>query len=295
VLIYEGRGFSKKTFARLDFVVDRAEKQEGSKRTWANLRSFSSSKLEVQRYLPVVDLLGAYSVQNQVWLLRKEGAPILLPENEKGLMGVSLRSELKNGIRAVDLNGAIVVDNTGLLLRKVANDAVAWTLGFSSPIIELLVQDQYLWVAIEDELIVLDKNGAVLQRRKGDYLSLALGNSGVWGLMNGVKHLLRFKDGKIQISEEEKSLGLRIDQFGGVTGLGVEQILWRKDKDGNMRPLFLRSDNVLVSLDSKGEIDFLLKLEAKSKILSVNTDQDPEDELLVVMQEKGVAILDVIE
>ena len=295
VLIYEGRGYSTKTFERLDSVVEKAEKEDSSKKTWATYRHFSDATLELQRYLPVVDLVGAYSDQDQVWLLREEGAPVLLPEDEKGLLDVALRFELQNGTQAAELDGAIIVDKTGLLLRKLEDNAIAWTLGFSSRIVALLVQNHKIWVATEDELIVLDRNGAVLERRKGEYLSLAVSDSGVWALMNGRKDLLQFSNGKIKTLEENISLGRQIDQFGGVSGLGVEQILWRKDRYGKMQQLFLRSDRVLVSLDSEGQIGFLLKLESTAKILSVNIDQDPEDELLVVMQEKGVAILDVIE
>ena len=294
-LVYEGRGYSNQTFKRIDEIIEGLEGKEKTEVPWAEYASLGKTSLKVQKYLPATDLVSAHHDEKQVWLVRKDGTPVLLPKDGAGSFDSSIISGLKNGAQSYYLNGAIIEDETGLLLRKVEGTEIVWSTGFSEPIVNFAVQKDEIWVATKSELIVLGEKGQLLERLDKKVISLAAAENGVWILLQGQKQLLQYKKGKIQTIKTEQCFGQKIDQFGGVGGAGVEQVLWRKDSKGTLIPLFLREDNVLIGLEQGGKTSFIVELKLKPQILVVNIDSDPEDELLVVLQEKGLAIIDVQE
>lgn len=294
-LVYEGQGFSSKTFSRIEALVEGVSGKEKTEIPWAEYASFGKVDLKVQKYILATDLVGAHRDNKQVWLVRKDGTPVLLPKDGIASWDDSIISGLKNGSQSYYLNGAIIEDETGFLLRKVDGVEIIWSTGFPDQIVDFVVLDENIWVATKKELILLGENGQLQERLDKKVISLSTTEKGIWILMEGQKQLLQYEAGKIQVLESQKCFGMQIDQFGGVSGEGVEQILWRVDKTGVRQPLFLRNDKTLIGLDRQGNTSFMIGLNVKPQILVLNLDSDPEDELLIVIQEKGLAIIDVLE
>ena len=234
---------------------------------WAEYAELGKTQLAVQKYIPAADLLTVERDNEQVWLLRKDGTPVLLPK--EGITGWddAIVRGLKKESPSDYLNGMVIKDETGLLLRKIKGEEIEWSIGLSARIVDFLVYGEKIWVATRKELIVLDEEGKLVERLDRKVLSLASGADGVWILLKGEKQLLQYNKDQIQTVRTEKSFGTTIDQFGGVGSLGVEQILWRRDEQGKLKPLFLREDNVLIEREEGGKTSFIVDLKAKSQTL----------------------------
>jgi thiol-disulfide isomerase/thioredoxin len=241
---------------------------------------------------------GAISVgagDDQVVVGAKGAAPIVLPivggevgtERERD---VSTKwSGIAGEVRWFD--GAVGAHRERLWIRAFdPSGDQRWFRTLPSPLVQMVVSGDLLWVAMDKGLVALDTQGVVVAQHDVDAVDIAAADDGgVWAVDGQTRYLVKTSG----VVSSDAAPGGQVVDGGGTWGReGFTQLVQgRFGPEGALRKVVVREDETVIGLDGAGTPAFHLKLEADPVVAVIDVDGDGRDELLVTIARHGVATL----
>jgi thiol-disulfide isomerase/thioredoxin len=166
----------------------------------------------------------------------------------------------------------------------------SWFTTLSSPVQDMVVSGDQVWVAMEEGLAVLDKAGALLRQHPLNLRDISPdGQGGVWGV-DGKNRVRIDPAGELSSTAAPDSWSVARDGRWGSARV-IQLVSGRFGPQGEIRSVGVRQDGSVVGMDASGQPALSLSL-AKPPVIAVqDVDGDSRDEVLVVIRGQGVATL----
>ena len=314
-LVYSARGWSPSAIPRLARVVDEvlaldagapstsapsasaASPGEGPPAPGESLLGYAWSvgPAELVGFLgvPGARAVVAAADAGAIALGRDEGPPVVL--GAEGAVA-SLRQEgPAGGALLAWLDGPVVAAPGERWLRALSpGGRPRWLSTTPGPVAAMAGGPAGLWVATEDELLLLDSLGRLALRVPGGATDLAADDQGGAWAVDGatLRHL--GADGQL-LADLPARGAVRVDGTGRVASEPFEDLLTaRLGPGGAARSVLVRTDGVVVGLDGQGAPAFTWRLPHPARLAAVDADADGQDELLVAVRGQGLATLSLL-
>jgi hypothetical protein len=187
------------------------------------------------------------------------------------------------------LNGAVAAAPEGWWVWSEGTDA-PWLATLTSPLQDMTVSGDHVWVAMTEGVVVLDGTGKKVKSFEGSFRDLSPdGSGGVWAVDGKVRQRFTI-DGPQAASPAPGSWSVSSDGRWGAARV-IQLLSGRFGPDGATRTVAVRQDGVLIGLDDDGQPALALSLRQAPVVAVVDVDGDARDEVLVVIRGQGVATL----
>lgn len=219
-----------------------------------------------------------------------DAAPVVVPFGRPAPEPTATDAPIP-GERIAWLDGPVAADRGRLWLRAwTAGGDDRWVVTLPSPVRDLAMVGDTLWVATDDELIALDRAGDLRQRLPIAAKDLAAGKGVLWALT--ADELERIGPQGVRRVAPAQGAGLVSPTgdraFSGITGLATGHF----GPGGALRTVGVRGGRVVV-LDGKGAPALNLNFVGCARVAVADVDDDGRDELAVAVADLGLAVVDV--
>ncbi|MEC8423335.1 MAG: TlpA disulfide reductase family protein, partial [Myxococcota bacterium] len=178
------------------------------------------------------------------------------------------------------LGGPVTGEDGGYWLRAWHPDgAVRWFQTLPSRLVAVVADGRHLFVALEDELLVLAADGSVLARHELAARGLAMGDDGdgVWAAAADTRvRLWVDASGRLQ-QKRSQAPGIRRVGPGGLvmTGLVRQAVMGPFGTGGEDRLVVALADGRVIGLDGAGRPALVLTLPDEVSLAVVQADDGP--------------------
>ncbi len=299
-LHYSAQGYSKEGMARLEGALALIKEEPIEK----GVRLGTPWGPGTAKLIGFSPLPGARSLS-----VGSRGVAVGVEQGAPALLGLSLEAAVdpdvgaRTGLKSEKMAwvaGPIVGDPGLPLLRAWDLDgALRFVRGLPGPLVALTGEGETIWVALTEELLVLNAAGELLARRRIGLRDLSPADDetgGVFGVVAGGRRRFLLRDGAIVESEAADMEGAGLVAGGGevaVGGAAAGIVSGRFGPQGARRVLVARRDGTLIGLDGQGRPAFAISLQEPGAMAAVDPDGDGRDELYVVLPRFGVARVSV--
>lgn len=296
-LVYSARGWSPSAIPRLARVVDEVLAAAASPGPAAGAPGPGESLLGHAWSVGPAELVGFLGVpgarsvavgDGHVAVGRDDGPPVVWTPDGGG---AGLQEEgPPGGALLAWLDGPVVaVPGERWVRARSAGGRARWLVTTPSPVVALSAGAAGLWVATEDELLLLDGMGRPLWRGPGGATDVAADASGGAWVVDG--QVRRHLDAGGQLLADVPARGATlVDALGRVASAEFEDLLTaRLGPGGAPRTVLVRRDGVVVGLDGLGQPAFTWRSPHPARLAAVDGDGDGQDELLVALRGQGLA------
>jgi len=219
--------------------------------------------------------------------------PVDLVVTEGKLMGSVERdvSASRRGLstRVGWLDGVVAAKAGGWWIWR-EDEGGTWLTTLTSPLQDMAVSGQHIWVAMEDGLAVLDRSGKAVARFDGQMRDLSAdGDGGVWAVDGETRYRFSLEGLKEQGPAPRAWSVSSGGHWGGPRVIQLVQ--GRFGPEGAQRLVAVRQDGGIIGLDGAGAPALSLSLRKAPVITAADVDGDSRDEVLVVIRGQGVATL----
>jgi len=160
-----------------------------------------------------------------------------------------------------------------------------WLHTFSGPVRDVLQQGDEVWVATDEELVLLDLDGGVGHHGKGGWRDLAAGDGGVWAVREDqCAWIARDANG---LSIEDRGEGGTAVSRDGDVATAEQLLVGAFALDGGRRLVARRGSREVIVFDGDGAVAVVAELVADSHLSVHDLDGDGIDELVVAIDGMG--------
>ncbi|MEC8378697.1 MAG: redoxin family protein [Myxococcota bacterium] len=294
-LVYQRKGYSPTAMDELSVALE-SQLKDPKPLQFPLAYSLMDTDFVLDGFISIPDLRSMSLSGNNVWVSRNQHLPILLDEFSDQFESVPSKHHHPNKIivHGSTLNeGPMVADRGGYLIRAYNNKAqTQWFQSTQSPILELQLVDNLLYVHTNDSILVLDHNGELVHRFEGHWLDIEKTDGGVWALSDG--HLYRLNRNQMQQLQARPEAATLIQADGQLTNTLYSQMtlgsststkhtfLYRP-KHGQLPAAVLHEDSSKVH-----QTIFLSGLDHQIGLWDSRNDGEPE--LLISFPNVGLAL-----
>ncbi len=295
-LHYTARGYSDSSIEKLSAALDRALADDGSGGAaiaWPQHAHEGQLSLDAF-WAEAAARTGVAPSENGVAIGISGASPAAWDHDGS----LALEADLSAGGAAPSkrlawLDGPVAVDPGWFVLQAWdAAGTTRWWHGLPSPATDVVAADGRLWVAMEDALVVLDADGAVVARHDGGAADLAAATAGgVWAV-DGQQRTRFVLEGTTLVAQDValRADAQRVSATGDVGSSEVDALVsGRFGPAGASRVIASRKDGTIVALDDQGVPQWSVRLRAAPGLAVADADGDGQDELYLAIPDYGLA------
>lgn len=298
------RGYSessvKKLEASVDDLVAEAADAERKAAAFPFGSAWTAGTLEV-RALSAVDGVRrlAASPAGVAGDIAGHGAMSLRLEDGRVLSGLEVEESLKSKQDAgvAWFSGPLSYGNLWIRARN-PDGSTRWFMTVPSRIKALVTSGEQLWVALKDELVVMDSSGGVVHRVPQRAIALAAASDGgVWAV-DGQERVRVGPSGDILLRDSAEGAAHIVGDGQWATSAVTTLISGAFGPEGQMRTVGVNRMGLIVGLDGEGQAALRIHVQDSEKnpgpsIAGADLDGDGQDELLISSWGRGVATVEV--
>ena len=298
------RGYSERSLKKLEATVDElvaeASGEDVSAAKFPFGRAWSAGKLEV-RAIAGIDGVGriAASPEGVVTVIADHGALALGVDGGAVTSDLeveeSLKSKQDKGVAW--FHGPVSYGSWWIRSRSAAGE-LQWFVTMPSRIKAMATSGDQLWVALEDEMVVLDPSGEVIHRVPQVATAIAAAtDGGVWAV-DGQERVRVGPTGEILLRDDAVG-GTHIVGDGRWATDAVKQLIAGAfGPEGATRTVGVNGMGLIVGLDGEGNAALRIHVEDSEdgsgpSLAAADLDGDGQDELLISSWDRGVATVEV--
>jgi thiol-disulfide isomerase/thioredoxin len=295
-LIYSARGYSETSIERLKNVVQLAQKDNSMGASLGWIRG--NEKIKLQRFYPLANMGGLKVTDKGILIGVKGGNPLFFEELSEG---IEVESDevlfLKTRDLLAYLDGPVVANYNGLVVRAYGDYGdQRWMMSFPSQIQQIEVSIDGLWVLTSDELFLVNPEGKVIAQLSQGIQSIAWSGTELWAVNGAARMKIIVEEKQIITTDHQARVDASVvDKEGGVATRDIIQIVSGKfNSQLENRLVFRRkNDGAIIGVDKTGAVAFEITTDYPTFLSVGNVDDDPQDELLIAFQDRGLAIVDL--
>ncbi|MBL8614291.1 MAG: redoxin domain-containing protein [Deltaproteobacteria bacterium] len=293
---YSARGYSELSMGALKAEIQSALAEDGGAGVELT-RPWGPGGAPLRAFLPATGLGSVAVGPDRIALGRAGGGPALhtaaggaVAEADLDAPGPSAHLQW--------LDGPVGADGEAPAIRALDPDGgLRWVRGLPGPVRATAVAGGELWVLTPAELLVLSAEGKLLARRliDGQDLASAADAAGVF-LVDGDRRRTVERRGRDLVDVEVLELpgASRVATGGEVGDLGTfDMVSGRFGPNGARRVVVSRRDAGLLAVDGAGQPAVAARLAEPARLAAADLDGDGDDELLVVIEQRGLAVVDL--
>ena len=173
-----------------------------------------------------------------------------------------------------------------------------WFMTMPSRIKAVTTSGEQLWVALKDEIVVMDESGSVVHRVPQKAVALASAtDGGVWAV-DGSERIRVGPTGEVLLRDSAEGAAHIVGDGRWATSSVKSLISGAFGPEGQTRTVGVNGMGLIVGLDGEGQAALRIHIEGSEKnpgpsITSADLDGDGQDELLISSWGRGVATVDV--
>lgn len=175
------------------------------------------------------------------------------------------------------LSGPVSGRSRGHWLRARTPDGTTrWLRTLPSPLVDVVVQEDLLYVALEDELVVLGADGALLGRHAGAVRGLApASDGGVWAAGSDARNHARWDEAEGLVVASTPAAGVRrVGADGAIlTGPVRQMVVGPFGPGGAERVVVALSDGRVIGLDGAGRPALVITMPDEVSLAVVQPDE----------------------
>lgn len=266
--------------------------------------AWTSGAASLLAFLPLPGVGDVWSDGARLVLGVDNGAPLVVEAGEVAAGWTGLPTpDASEAARAVAgrvawLGGPVATEPGRPWVRAWDEDgAHRWLRTLPSPVRDLAVVGDQLWVATEAELLRLGSDGALLGRLAVPEAALAAEAGGAWVLSGGQLSWLGSDGGALEPRRPSPD-GAVVAPGGWVaTPVATGLVRGRFGPDGALRAVVARPDGAVVAIGADGAPAFALTptgSDAAARLAAWDPDGDGRDQLVLALAGRGVAVVDLV-
>lgn len=293
-LRYGSQAYSPEAFQRLTDQVDLALADPPGADT-ALGEAWTSGRATLLQALPISGLEDVWAGAEGVVVGVRGGAPRRLEWTELGLarpVAAPVADRASVSSRVAWAGGPVGATTGRPWVRAFTEEgAPRWLVTTPSEVEDLEVLDGRLWVATEDEVLVLDAGGALVTRHPRGAEDLAATAGGLWAVDGDQRLWLTEAEVSLRGEARDSACALADGRVGSKVVSAC--VSGRFGEGGAVRAVVARPDGVVVALDGAGRPAFTLTLPGRARLAAWDPDGDGVDELLVAVQDRALARIEL--
>ena len=299
-LRYEAKGYSKTALERLENRIDDVleDPHDGASPIGA---VWDESPAKLLKFVPLADADAIWADAEHIVVSVQGASPAIFTANGDMLSAPDGSEGYTWATQMVAwLDGPIGSDRGKHWIRAWDADGMTrWLITTPSPVQALIRADDKIWVATQNQVLVIDADGTVVAQADGQYSSLLYDDGQVWAGNDASSWQLSMHpastDAGPHIVPTQKSAGgATLGPNGIRAGAVVSQVLTgRFGPNGESRLVVARPDGVVIGFAKQYRPTFLLSLDQTVRLAHTDSDKNGKDELLISVTNQGLAIVDL--